>query len=33
MKEQLSVLKRRAAAFLSAMAAGMIAGFAQSFMM
>ena len=32
MKNKLSALKRRAGAFLSAMAAGMIAGFAQSFM-
>ena len=33
MKKKLSTLKRRASAFLSAVAAGMIAGFAKSFMM
>lgn len=33
MKNRLSVLKKRADSFLSAMAAGMISSFAQSFMM
>ena len=33
MKKKLSAMRKRAGAFLSAMAAGMIAAFAQSFMM